>query len=414
MVSLHDRGWRLLQRDRVRFENYDMSKMFENPPIIIATLLHEHGATGVQAHFNAFKEYLLARGEDVRIVTPFDAQRALVYPMFGMRYEIDRVHDEASVWWYRHWHYVFLKQALRERLRDGRPAVVYAQCPLSAKAALEGRMTLAQRVIMIAHFNVSQAHEWAEKGKIASRGKLYRSIERLEQTVLPRLDGIVYVSRFLQGQLEMRIPGLKAMNAAVVPNFVRPPETGDDGIYGDLINIGTLEPRKNQRYLIEVLVRASRMGHPYTLTLVGDGPDRSMLEQLAREYGLVDQITFLGNRSNAARYVQSHRLYAHVARMESCGIVPIEARAAGVPVIAAPVGGVPEIYRSGMEGLFWPLDDPKNAACRLIDLLEDSERLKDMTAAARQRYLTAYIPDIAARRLLEFLYATPLAKDIAV
>src|SRR3569833_856731 len=53
------------------------------------------------------------------------------------------------------------------------------------------------------------------------------------------------------------------------------PETGDDGIYGDLINIGTLEPRKNQRYLIEVLVRTTHKGHPYTLTLVGDGPDRS-------------------------------------------------------------------------------------------------------------------------------------------
>jgi len=391
-----------------------MSTMFENPPIIIATLLHVHGATGVQAHFNAFKDYLLARGEDVRIVTPFDAQRALVYPMFGMRYVIDRVHDEASVWWYRHWHYVFLKQALRERLRDGRPAVVYAQCPLSAKAALEVRKTLAQRVIMIAHFNVSQAHEWAEKGKIASRGKLYRSIERLEQTVLPRLDGIVYVSRFLQGQLEMRIPGLKAMNAAVVPNFVRPPETGDDGIYGDLINIGTLEPRKNQRYLIEVLVRASRMGHPYTLTLVGDGPDRSMLEQLAREYSLTDQITFLGNRSNAARYIRSHRLYVHAATMESFGIVLIEALAAAVPVIAAPVGGVMEIYRSGTEGLFWPLDDPQEAARRLIDLLEQPERRDQMSRAARQRYLAAYTPDIAAARLIEFLHEVPFAKDIAV
>ena len=398
----------------MRFENYDMSKMFENPPIIIATLLHEHGATGVQAHFNAFKDYLLARGEDVRIVTPFDAQRALVYPMFGMRYVIDRVHGEASVWWYRHWHYVFLKHALHERLRDGRPAVVYAQCPLSAKAALEVRKTLAQRVIMIAHFNVSQAHEWAEKGKIAFRGKLYRSIERLEQTVLPRLDGIVYVSRFLQAQLEMRIPGLKAMNAAVVPNFVRPPERDDEGIHGDMINIGTLEPRKNQRYLIEVLMRASRMGHPYTLTLVGDGPDRPMLEQLVREYGLADQITFLGNRSNAARYIRSHRLYVHAATMESFGIVLIEALAAGVPVIAAPVGGITEIYRSGVEGLFWPLDDPQQAARRLSDLLEQPDHCDQMSRAARQRYLAAYTPDIAAARLIEFLHETPLAKDIAV
>ena len=391
-----------------------MSTIFKNSPIIIATLLHEHGMTGVQAHFNALKDYLLACGKGVRIVTPFDAQRALVYPMFGVRYVIDRVHGEASVWWYRHWHYVFLKQALRDRLSDGRPAVVYAQCPLSAKASLEMRKTQAQRVIMIAHFNVSQAQEWAEKGKIVPHGKLYRSIERLEQAVLPRLDGIVYVSRFLQTQMEMRIPGLKGINAAVVPNFVRPPEMHDEGVHGDLISIGTLEPRKNQRYLIEVLMRASHMGHPYTLTLVGDGPDRPALEQLAREYGLTDQITFLGNKLNAARYIRGHRLYVHAATMESFGIVLIEAFAAGVPVIAAPVGGVTEIYQSGVEGLFWSLDEPQEAARRLIDLLEQPDLRDRMARAAQQRYLAAYTPDIAAARLYEFLHETPYAKDIAV
>src|SRR3569833_2259335 len=109
----------------------------------------------------------------------------------------------------------------------------------------------------------------------------------------------------------MRIPALKGMDAAIVPNIVLPlPGAYDEGLLGDLISIGTLEPRKIQRYLFEILMHASRIGHPYTLSLVGDGPDRSMLEQLARDYGLVDQISFLGCRSSAARDVQSLRLYA--------------------------------------------------------------------------------------------------------
>src|SRR3569833_4576170 len=109
----------------------------------------------------------------------------------------------------------------------------------------------------------------------------------------------------------MRIPALKCKDAAIEQNNKQQlPGANDEGIHGDLISIGTLEPRKNQRNLFEILMHASRMGHPYTLTLVGDGHDRSMLEQLASEYGLVDQITILGNSSNAARYVQSHRLYS--------------------------------------------------------------------------------------------------------
>lgn len=386
-----------------------------NPPIIIATILHEQGPTGVQAHFNTFKEYLLAQGRRVRIVTPFDAQRALVYPVFGVRYAIDRLHGEASVWWYRHWHYVFLKQVLRELLRDGRPAVVYAQCPLSAKAALEVRKSVAQRVIMVAHFNISQAHEWAEKGKIPSDGRLFQHIEQLERIVLPRLDGLVYVSGFVQAQLQRRIAGLNRIPAAIIPNFVHPPSHDADGdVHGDLINIGTLEPRKNQRYLIEVLMCASRLGYRYTLTLVGDGPDRPMLENLVRSHDLVEQVTFLGKQPNAARYIQHHRVYAHSATMENCGVSIIEALAAGVPVVAAEVGGIPEIYRSGIEGIFWPLNDPNEGARRLINLMSTPERLGQMSTAARERYSTTYTPHIAAERLCDFLYATPLVEDVAV
>src|SRR3569623_80999 len=112
-----------------------------------------------------------------------------------------------------------------------------------------------------------------------------------------------------------------------------------------------------------------------------------MLEQLAREYRLTDQITFLGNRSNAARYIRSHRLYDHAATMASFGIVLIEALAA---------------------------DEPQEAARRLSDLLELPERRDLMARAARQRYLAAYTPDIAAARLIEFLHEVPFAKDIAV
>src|SRR3569832_2250497 len=186
-----------------------MSTMLDPPPPPPAPPPPEQGPTGVQAHINAFKEYLLTKGYATRIITPFDAQRVLVYPVFGARYIIGRIHDEARVWWYRHWHYEFLKQIQRKLMRNGQPAVIYAQCPLSAKAAMEVRKTAMQRVIMIAHFNISQAQECAEKGKIALNGELYRSIERVEQEVLPRLDGIMYVSRILQKQLEMRNHALK-------------------------------------------------------------------------------------------------------------------------------------------------------------------------------------------------------------
>ena len=384
-------------------------------PIIIPTLLHEHGPTGVHAHFNSFRKYLDKQGIPACVVTPFEVRRALSYPMFGVRYAFDRLHGGASVWWYNHWHYVFLKQALRKLLKDGRPSVVYAQCPISAKAALEIRNPSTQRVVLIVHFNVSQANEWAERGKISFDDAVFRGIQQLEQTVLPRVDGIVYVSRFMQEQLRMRIPGIDRVDAAVIPNFVSPPagELGDVSP-GDLINIGTLEPRKNQRYLIEVLAHAKQMGHRYTLTLVGGGNSRGMLEQLVREKGLSDQVRFLGNQSNAARFINNHRVYVHSSTMESFGIVLIEALAAGKPVVAGAVGGIPEVYTDGKEGIFWPLNDPAEGARKLVELMQQPERLSQMAVAAQRRYRDAFTPEIAASRLLDFLRPSHIQQRVAV
>src|SRR5690606_4845908 len=104
----------------------------------------------------------------------------LIYPVFGMRRLIDYVSKPTSVWWYRYWHSVALERALRQNLKGGRPCVVYAQCPLSARAALRARASEDQKVVMVVHFNLSQADEWVGKGAIAREGRLFKSIRGQE------------------------------------------------------------------------------------------------------------------------------------------------------------------------------------------------------------------------------------------
>src|SRR3569832_2981030 len=96
----------------------------------------------------------------------------------------------------------------------------------------------------------------------------------------------------MKRHLEERITGLERVKSAVIPNFEDSPLNADEAavIHGDLINIGTLQQRKYEYYLLDVLKQANTMGHRYTLTLVGGGPLRGQLEQLAREYGVADQV----------------------------------------------------------------------------------------------------------------------------
>lgn len=374
-------------------------------PILIATLMRPEGDTGVQTHFRAFADFLRERGEPAELFTPFSMPAWQVYPVFGMRKLIDRLNKPASVWWYRHWHRQFLEAALRRRLADGQPCVIYAQCPPSAHAALAARVSPLQRVIMVTHFNISQADEWAGKGAIAEGGHYFQSIRRFEARVLPQLDGLIFVSRFMRRELLARIPAIEDVPYEVVPNFLRLPEPVPCPLEfdADLVTIGTLEARKNQRYALSVIAEAKRLGRPVTLTLVGDGPDREMLANLARELGVENEVSFAGYVPGAASLFSRHRACLHVASIENLPLTLIEALSRGLPVFAPSVGGVPEVFENGVQGQLIPLDNAQDAACAIVQWLDDPMRMEMSGKAARVRFVDCFEAGRVAARLRNFL-----------
>jgi glycosyltransferase involved in cell wall biosynthesis len=382
--------------------------MIATPKIIIATIMRPTGETGVQTHFNTFKDYLEDNGVGVGIITPFSYYKWLVFPVFGLRKIIDRFSGQLSVWWYRQWHYVFLKQALIKELTKAATkktqTVIYAQCPLSAKAAIEARQSEAQKVIMVVHFNGSQADEWAGKNKIKKDDWVYRQIKQLENQIIPLVKGIVYVSGFAKKVVNQNINETTKVKSIILPNFIQKPgKIEPSNTKGDLINIGTLEHRKNQSYLLQVLAEAKKQNKIYKLTLVGDGPDREKLIGLAQALGIYEQVNFIGHQKQIYSLLAAHCIYVHSALMESMGIVLIEAMAVGLPAIAAPVGGIPEVFSDGVEGLYWPLDNSLAAAQKLIELMEAPETRQRMGTAAKIRFEQNFETNVVAGKLLRFL-----------
>lgn len=373
-------------------------------PVLIASLMRPQGETGVQTHVRAVRDWLAQHGRAVQLVTPFDCPRWQVYPVFGLRRLLDRLNKEASVWWYRHWHAVFLRRALRRRLADGRPCLIYAQCPLSARAAMRARSARAQKVVMVVHFNLSQADEWADKGAILRDGNMFRSIQALEEKILPEVDALVFVSDFMRRELMRRIPAIARVPSQVIPNFLDDPgEPVLRAERNDLITIGTLEYRKNQRYALEIVHAAGQLGRTLSLTVVGEGPDRTMLEKLARELNIEKQVRFMGFVAHAAALMPEHRAYLHVARMESFGIVLIEAMSRGLPVFAPAVGGIPEVFDDGVQGRQIPMDDAQGAARLILEWLDDGTQMRRAQTAARSRFLERCQADHVASELVCFL-----------
>src|SRR3989442_15226249 len=95
--------------------------------VIIASILREHGTTGVNTHVDQLRSYLERTGTPTTLVTPFSWARPLTVPVFGVRRALVRCSRPASVVWYRHGHEMFLRQALRRLLRDVGDCVIYAQ-----------------------------------------------------------------------------------------------------------------------------------------------------------------------------------------------------------------------------------------------------------------------------------------------
>jgi glycosyltransferase involved in cell wall biosynthesis len=372
--------------------------------IIIATIMRPTGETGVQTHFNCFREYLAAQQLSHQLLTPFSYRKYLVYPVFGMRKILHKLSGPLSVWWYRHWHKYFLRLVLQQKLQSGADCVIYAQCPLAADAALRARRSAKQRVVMVTHFNISQADEWAGKGLISNGDQLFQAIQNFEARVLPQLDGLVFVSEFMQRELVKRIPAISSVNATVVPNFLPDPGLpAAQPAVADLINIGTLEARKNQQYLLDIIAALRAQGTALTLTLVGDGPDMLKLKEKAKALQINDLVRFAGFVANAAELINMHKACVHVASIENLPITLIEAIARGRPVFAAPVGGVGEILGNNTAGLALPLHDAPAAAKLIAEAMNDPTWMTKTGQAARTRFLDLFANEVSAKNLARFL-----------
>ncbi len=321
-------------------------------PVVIATLLREEGATGVQTHIREVKAYFTSEGNPPRVVTPMSWGGPLSVPAFGPRLLLDHLNRAAGVAWYRFWHFRFLRRALRHGLPAVSDAVIYAQCPLSARAALEARRDASQRVVMAVHFTGSQAEEWVDAGKIRRGGIVYRAIQKTERQVIPMVDGLLYVSESAKIELEHTFPAAADVPAMVVPNFIASRRIGADvstgtDLMADLVTIGGLLKIKNHWFLLEILAHANRLGRRYTLDVMGEGPMARFLETRARSLNVHDQVRFLGHRDDVRTLLPRHRLYVHASSRESLCIAIIEAMAAGLPVVATPTKGMMELSNRG-------------------------------------------------------------------
>jgi glycosyltransferase involved in cell wall biosynthesis len=173
--------------------------------------------------------------------------------------------------------------------------------------------------------------------------------------------------------------------------------------------VGRLTAIKNVELLFAACASAFQAHPSARLLVVGDGEDRPRLEALARERPeLRGRVFFAGWRSELVDVYRAMDLVALSSRNEGTPVALIEAMAAGVPVVATKVGGVPDVIDAGRTGMLVQGDDVDAFSRALEALLEAPERRRTLAAEARVDVLRRF----GYRRLLDdidHLYRETLA-----
>jgi glycosyltransferase involved in cell wall biosynthesis len=168
------------------------------------------------------------------------------------------------------------------------------------------------------------------------------------------------------------------------------------GIEPDRFAVGWIGRMTAVKRTDDVLVAFKRLrdeGVDAVLCMVGDGPDRRQLEQRAHELGIVRDTLFLGYQEDVAPFYAAFDALVLPSSNEGTPVSAIEALAAGRPVVATRVGGVPDVVVEGEDGFLVEAGATDDIAARLAQLARDPELRERMGRAGRERVLPRYAVD---------------------
>jgi glycosyltransferase involved in cell wall biosynthesis len=261
-------------------------------------------------------------------------------------------------------------------MRRVRPHIVHAS---SSKAGILGRTAAWLARVPIRIFTV---HGWAFTAAAGWRSVPFRWAEQLVR----RFTTVtVCVSE------NERAAGIAARTcdertAVVIRNGIdagaRPvarPETHPPRI----VTVGRLQAPKDALSLVRALAELGERS--FQALIVGDGPDRPVVEAEVRRLRLTASVVLAGAREDVAEILAASHVFVLSSRSEALPVSVLEAMAAGLPVVGSRVGGMAELVVEGETGLLVAPGDPGELAAAIARLVDDPELRQQLGSAGRTR-----------------------------
>ena len=344
----------------------------------------------------------LARGEDSMA---FVAERlgVTVVSVPEIQREVAPLHDVQSI------------RRLTEIMREVRPHILHTHTAkagaLARAAALVAGSARPPIIVHTFHGHVLKGYFGA--GRTAFFKQVERSLARYS-------DVLVAVSPEVRDELVAH--GIAPADKFTVIRLGIPLDErlGDEtadldyralyGIPGDAFVVGwvgRMTGVKDTDAVLEIVRAARERDVPAVLCMVGDGPDRDRLEQVAHDLGIARATYFVGYQEDVAGYYRLFDAFLLPSVNEGTPVSAIEALASGTPVVATRVGGVPDVVTDGVDGFLVEPGDTDAASERLATLAGDPGLRARFGAAgsatARDRYSVDRLVDDVDRLYRELL-----------
>jgi glycosyltransferase involved in cell wall biosynthesis len=279
-------------------------------------------------------------------------------------------------------------------LRSRRVDIVHAhKFGSNAWAAVLGRLL---RVPVV----VSHEHTWSFEGQ-----PLRKLVDR--RIVGPYSDAVIAVSEADRRRMIERV-GMPADRVVLIPNGISTPQPEDGAAirvelgFGQDVPILVLTAGLRPQKAIDVMLEAMgllRSAQPdVQLLIVGPG-DPTQLRARAAGIGVDDVVTFTGTRGDVAQILAASNIGVLSSDFEGMPLAVLEYMAAGLPVVATDVGGVPEIVDHGRSGLLVPPRDPVALSGAIDTVLSDRSMARSMGAAGRARQQREFSAELMADRV---------------
>lgn len=221
---------------------------------------------------------------------------------------------------------------------------------------------------------------------------------------IEKSDGVTAVSSFLKIKTISQYNITKDIE--VIPNFINPEEFRKISNHeteclkerysanGEkiLVHTSNFRPLKRVTDCIRIFNEVHKK-IPSKLLLIGDGPDRSACEYLAKDLGIYNDVTFFGNQESFVEILSIADLFLMPSQSESFGLSALEAMACGLPVVSSNAGGLPELNQHGETGYIAEMGDIDKMAEYTIELLQNKNKYRIFSKNARDRSLTLFTAD---------------------